>query len=632
MAPKILWVALPLLLYAAWLVVARWRGRAPARMALNVHTSVLLLCYLLSTAGLGIFWVANQQLPVFDWHYLFGYATLLLVFIHLTFNLPLVLNWLRRRAPARPVEAAAGGAPALGVPLAIVAGLVLAFFLGMRQGAGGSSSPWDGKATPNDGATAATAGGAGAAAVLRYHELSSESRGSVFMRAPGIAWGDAPPAFKQYPQARHVILPTARPAAPANTQPLAASLRGPAAGPRGRPRLDELAQILYLTAGVTAHRGGRALRAAPSSGALFPSELYVAARAVDGLAPGLYHYDPERHRLALLDPSPAMLGAPEADDADALLVLSAIFRRTGYKYHNRAYRYATADAGHLLENLRLASHQAGMLATLLPRFDEALAARALAIDGVEEGVLAMMALRRPARAGDSMVSTAQAKAAPPAQVYAPAPAPRDTALGATGVIQQATSLRLETETALPPTAVRLPAAAASAADTHKVITQRRSVRRYSAGPVPLASLSAILAGMAQPPQLSDAIRVELVVNRVEGLEPGVYRYLPGHALLPLATGDFAARARRAALEQDVIGDAAVVLILSADTARLLARGARGYRHAFLEAGLVGERWLLGAVAQGLAACPVGAFYDDDAARLVGARGHWVLHFAALGRP
>jgi nitroreductase len=100
----------------------------------------------------------------------------------------------------------------------------------------------------------------------------------------------------------------------------------------------------------------------------------------------------------------------------------------------------------------------------------------------------------------------------------------------------------------------------------------------------------------------------------------------------VAKGDFAARARQAALAQDVIGDAAVVLVLSVDTGRALAHGARGYRHAFLEAGLVGERWLLGAIAQGLAACPVGAFYDDEAAALVQARGRWVLHFAALGQP
>ncbi|WP_395407007.1 nitroreductase family protein [Pseudoduganella sp. UC29_106] len=63
-------------------------------------------------------------------------------------------------------------------------------------------------------------------------------------------------------------------------------------------------------------------------------------------------------------------------------------------------------------------------------------------------------------------------------------------------------------------------------------------------------------------------------------------------------------------------------------------GARGYRLAFLEAGMMGQRWLLGATARGLAACPVGAFYDDEAAKLISVnpQQRWVLHFAALGKP
>ena len=48
--------------------------------------------------------------------------------------------------------------------------------------------------------------------------------------------------------------------------------------------------------------------------------------------------------------------------------------------------------------------------------------------------------------------------------------------------------------------------------------------------------------------------------------------------------------------------------------------------------MIGERWLLGAVARGLSACPVGGFYDDEAAALIGVdrQRQWVLHFAALG--
>lgn len=66
MPPKIVWLLSPILLYAAILAVLVWRGRAPSRAALVVQNSLLLVAYFLATAGLGIFWVANQQLPTFD--------------------------------------------------------------------------------------------------------------------------------------------------------------------------------------------------------------------------------------------------------------------------------------------------------------------------------------------------------------------------------------------------------------------------------------------------------------------------------------------------------------------------------------------------------------------------------------
>jgi SagB-type dehydrogenase family enzyme len=615
MLPKILWVLLPLSLYALVIGVLAWRRQLPSRLALNVQSSLLLLAYLLTTASLGLFWVANQQLPVFDWHYLFGYATLLLVALHLVFNLPLVLHWLRQPW-AKP---AAGGQPragqlAIGKALALAAALGIAFFIGTRQGADEPALQ------PGTGA----GGEAGpVAAVIRYHEFSSQSRASVFRRAPGVDWGAPPPVFKHYPNVPHVALERGS----AGDRSLGTALRS-ATPRRQRLRLAELGELLYLAAGVTQQRGGNALRAAPSSGALFPSELYLLARAIDGLPAGLYHYDPAQHRLDLLGPAPppAVLGAPQADGADGLVLLSAVFRRTGYKYRNRAYRYAVADAGHLLENLRLAAQAAGMQARLLERFDEMRAARAIGIDGVEEGVLALIDLRQ---AVEGAVATG---AAPPGG-FVPAPAVADSPLGITGTVQRLTSLQLAQEQAANDS-IALPSPQPAARDLHDTILHRRSQRRFLDQPVPLAALSSLLADLALPPQLSGAIRINLVVNRVAGLSPGVYRYLPQHALRRVRDGQFAAAAQSAALAQEVIGDAAVVLVLSAERDAMLAEGARGYRHGFLEAGMVGERWLLGAVARGLAACPVGAFYDDEAATLIGVepRREWVLHFAALGWP
>ena len=601
MMPKVVWVLLPLALYGVGLGIAAARGRLPSRQTLNVHTSLLLMTYLLATASLGIFWVANQQLPVFDWHYLFGYCTVLLVSLHLYFNLPLALRMLR--AP----RVAHAGKPALAKAVVIIGALAATFFLGTRQRANDTPLAW----------TAAQQQGTGAVgALIRYHEISSESRASVFARAPGIEWGAAPPVFKAYPDAPHI--PLAR--GGAGTYPLSAALRTPA--PRSRPlRLAELGDILFLAAGVTARRGGNALRAAPSSGALFSSELYVLARAIDGLPAGVYHYDPDQHRLDVLGALPALSGASEADNADATVIVTSIFRRTGYKYRDRAYRYVSADAGHLLENLRVAGQAAGMLAQPAGRFDEMRLAKAIGIDGVEEGVLAVMPLRRG--------GSARTGAAPRYVAAAPA---ANTALGVTASVQQATSLRLATDAAAVPIALPPPQTADMAAG--RVINTRRSQRRFDAAPVPLAALSSMLADMAQPPQLSDAVRIHLVVNRVGGLAPGVYRYVAGHALERVRGGDFAAQAQSAALSQEVIGGAAVVLVLSAEREPMLAEGARGYRQGFLEAGMIGERWLLGAVARGLAACPVGAFYDDEAAALIGVdrQRQWVLHFAALGVP
>ena len=595
--PKIAWVLAPLLLYGACLAVLAWRGRAPSRLALNVHTSLLLLAYLLSTAGLGIFWVANQQLPVFDWHYLFGYATLLLVALHLVFNFPVVVRWFARRGG----KSVAGGPSRVGSAVAMALALAAAFYIGQRQGGAGA----------NDGPAPAVT----AHPIDRYHAFSSESRSSVFQRAPGVEWGTAPPPFKEYPGAPQVPL--------ARGQAGPFSLGQVLAGPPVQTATVDLAglgRMLYLASGITQQRGGLSLRAAPSSGALFPSELYVVARRIDGLAAGLYHYDPSRHRLHALGPLPAVTGAPQADDAEALVMLSAVFRRTGYKYRNRAYRYALADAGHLLENLRLAAHGAGLHTELLKQFDDAAATRALGIDGVEEGVLAVMPLRRAAR---PVAATAQSN-------LVPVQSGAVNALGVTGQVHQLTSLRtppLTPEVALPPP---VPAAR----ELFSTITQRRSVRRYGPGPLPLEALSGMLADLRQPGMLHDAIYITVVVNRVAGLTPGVYRYQPHHALRLVRAGQQAAAAQSAALAQDAIGDAAVVLVLSAERQQVLAEGARGYRHALIETGLLGERWLLGAVARGLAACPVGAFYDDEAARLIGVdhATHWVFHFAAVGLP
>jgi len=616
--PKLVWVLLPLLAVALWLAGCALAGRWPSRPRLNAAFALLLLAYVGTTAGLGIFWVAQQQLPVFDWHYLFGYATVLLVLVHLGFNLRVLWRTLMRGGADK--AAAPPGRRQWLVALGAVLAGAAAFAIGLRHGRSELRLQW-----PGAGGVAAggVAGPGSMAAVERLHAWSAVSRRGVLMRAPSVDWGDAPPPFKPDTGGPRLALPA------------------PAAAAAERPGLGALASLLWHTAGVTAWRGTLALRAAPSSGALFSTELYlVLPAALPGLPAGLWHHDARTHALhrlrdgAVADAMRQALGDADAPGAFAWLVAGAVFRRTGHKYRDRSYRYLLADLGHALENLRQIAAAHGWHAALLPRFDEARVATLLRLDEAAEGVLAVAALRAQ-----------PVPEATPAVRWQPPPPPDEAALtlGVTGAMHLATSLRVVVAPAapLPLGALRLPSPGPATMPVAARIAARRSLRRFAAQPLTADTLAALLHAVlgAAPPVLSPALRLDVVVHAVAGVPPGAWRYDPSsHALLPRRQGlDLRAASRAAALDQDVIGDAAAVLVISADQLAIAsdpAGPARGWRHAFIEAGLAGERAYLEAVARGVGVCGVGAFYDDEAAALVGVdmSREWVLHFIALGVP
>jgi len=650
---KLLGVFLPVALLLGWAGVRLVRQGARARHALNIQSSVLLLVYFALTSGLGIFWVANQQLPVFDWHYLFGYATLGLVGVHLLFNWRVVGAYLRRRSwrsadrhpSGEPAVEALGRqsrpprrAPGLGRAALWTLALLAAFALGRRYGGGDLRVTWS---NPEP---ARSAGTELPDAILRFQEFSSQSRLGVFARAAGVEWGPPPEAFKRYPDAPTVALP--RPRRKGRPTSEAISTLAPAAPVSGRVDVAAIADVLFLAAGVTRDEGLYKLRASPSSGALFPAELYVLARHVDGLAAGIYHYDPERHLLARLSEARVralelgVLDAGAIDRSAATVAVTAVFRRSGQKYRDRAYRYIAADIGHLLENLRIAAAEAGSVARFVARFDESRVASTLGIDGIEEGPMALVSLEVPEAGGVLPAPLALPNPSEAARYrMAPPPEGDEGALGPTALAHRATSLRLIEEPSASPEAgvarIALPPPAGSSMPVREAISARRSRRNFSREPLPLAELASVLGHATRAsPVYSQAPRLHVIANRVSGLEPGAYRYDPqSHTLIQTRAGALAGEAESAALSQEVIGAAQAVLVTTFALSALEAEGARGYRHAFFEAGMMAERVYLEAESRELGACSVGAFYDDDAARLLGISSarEWVVHFEALGR-
>jgi SagB-type dehydrogenase family enzyme len=633
MFDKLAVVLLPIALAAGWLAVLALRGRMPSRAVLNVWFSLLLMLYLLATAALGIFWVANQHLPVFDWHYVFGYAMLVLLVVHLGFNFRIVWRHFARRgaavqAPAGAVAArAAARRPLVGALgfFGVAAASGLAYLLGLRHG----------RTELRVVAGVEGAGNVALAVVEQFHAFSSHSRAGLLRRAASVDWGGPPAPFKSFPGQRTLALP-----------PPAAA----AGGAGSALDIGALGTLLWHTVGVNQTRGGILFRTAPSSGALFATELYLALDGAAGLPRGAWNYHGGTHRLqAVHDHDPAALLPP---GAIAAFWFTALFRRSGHKYGDRTYRYVLADLGHALENLRVAADALGLRLLLESGFDEASAAQALAIDQAEEGVLAL-ALIVPRDGPPRPRSSAPVPETQGRWAAAAVNPGASAALGVTDAIHRATSLRAATAagpgrrmTAIRPEPLavkRLPLAPPTGEDPLRTIASRRSVRRF-AGDAALTQeqLAAALAAMTSAPaQLSAAVRIDVVTQAVAGLEAAAWRYDAAERALQLQVrhdaADVRRRSRAAALDQDVIGDAAAVIVLSIDRAAFAddpAGPARGYRHAFIEAGLFGERLYLEAGARGLGVCAVGAFYDDEAAALVGAdpRHGWIVHLAALGVP
>ena len=134
--------------------------------------------------------------------------------------------------------------------------------------------------------------------------------------------------------------------------------------------LQELAQLLWAAQGITHEQG---FRTAPSAGALYPLELYVATPE------GLYRYDPASHLLQVIsqdDLRPALYAAALEQEpvrqALAVFVLAAVYERTAQKYGaDRSPRYVHLEAGHAAQNLLLEAVVLGLGAVPIGAFEDA---------------------------------------------------------------------------------------------------------------------------------------------------------------------------------------------------------------------------------------------------------------------
>ncbi len=435
----------------------------------------------------------------------------------------------------------------------------------------------------------------------------------------------------------------------------------------GRASIDiqTLSEILRLAYGYTARqRAGSQeylYRSVPSAGALYPVEIYIAGTGIPGLPTGLFHYDIQGFSLQQLRGEEASalmaqtLAIPRSENSWVSFILSGIFFRSSWKYRKRAFRYVMLDTGHLVDNLVSALAFAGLSCLVRYDFVDERLCSLVGLDRLKEACFAMVNVRlgRQLNNTEGGVSPPEPMVPDPEITGASRVSSHEVTYDAVKQIYFTSSEclkgrcpdnRMPRFTLPEPRQwfpVRQQGVEGFGADYVGVVQGRRSRRNFVGEPIPVMSFMRLLwlMGATSSSEISvkpglPPVTTGFLVGNVEGFDPGFYR-LSGedrrYGLLK--SGSFVEQMAGICLDQLWLANAGALFLFMANLKALDdCCGARGYRYAMLEAGVLGQRLYMGSTALGLGCCGIGAFYDNEARELLDLNDDsYLLYLVAVGK-
>ena len=217
-----------------------------------------------------------------------------------------------------------------------------------------------------------------------------------------LDWANKPEIYKSYPSSKTIQLPKQfQEATISFTEVLQKrkSIRSFSTQPLSKV---DLAFLLWASTGIQRTEHGYEFRTSPSAGALYPIETYIAANNVEDLEKGIYHYNIKNHLLEEIklgnfgdNLAHAALDQEMCADASVVFIWTAVFRRSKWKYSQRAYRYIYLDAGHIAQNLALAAVSITCGSCQVGAFFDDEINSIVGIDGTEESTICLSVVGHP---------------------------------------------------------------------------------------------------------------------------------------------------------------------------------------------------------------------------------------------
>lgn len=412
---------------------------------------------------------------------------------------------------------------------------------------------------------------------MSYHLQTEHTYKSVRMNSSFLDWGTQPSAFKSYPK----FYP--------------------------RFKLDisnPLDNTIVLSGKITFEKkygqDSYLLRSWPSAGALYPIEMYVQMRGVEGKIDGIYHFEPRSESIVLLrelngDGIEVTMGL-DYDVKGALFLFGSPYFRSSWKYKNRAFRYCLLDCGHCYGSLEASAYANNLECNEIFCFDKPAMCDLMGFENKEFALLAAVVGEKKEQKSKKIIDNLPFVSATDyfernsfiEDAYASSC--RDVASDKGGSFAH----------------FDFEGAALSAA-----IESRRSIRAFYGHSISNDEFLRIMS-------IRDlGLDIYAVVNNVDGIEQGLYK----DGVL-LKEGNFSQKAGYLCLEQ-ALGSKSTVTFF-------VASNAKDYQSSVINAGIFGHRVYIYSTMLGIGVSGIGAYYDKEVKEFLETNSD-ILYALAIGR-
>ena len=217
-----------------------------------------------------------------------------------------------------------------------------------------------------------------------------------------LDWANKPETYKSYQNKKTVQLPSRFPESTIDFVDVLRKRKSVRSFSNQSLSKVDLAFLLWASTGIQRTQQGYEFRTAPSAGALYPIETYIVANNVEEIKEDIYHYNIKNHWLEEINIgnfgdnlAHASLDQKMCATASVVFIWTAIFRRSKWKYSQRAYRYVYLDAGHIAHNLALAAVSITCGSCQVGAFFDDEINSIVGVDGVEESVICLSVVGHP---------------------------------------------------------------------------------------------------------------------------------------------------------------------------------------------------------------------------------------------